>query len=131
MVRRYPFCVHLIQNIKGVILRWNLVLTLEWLIDIPPPPLLINFSIFFQSEHSFSTPLLLRTPLLLIIGESFQPEFETIYLCWLFLRSRKRIDPSVCVCFASSCKEANIAFCFVSYYKEANLFPITDLILQK
>ena len=94
LVRKYPFCVNLIQKFKRVILRRNLVPTLECLIDVSPlppsPP--INFSMFSPPEHSFSTPF----PRLLIIGESFQPEFETIYCTYadFFLRSRKRSDPS-------------------------------------
>ena len=71
----------------------------------PPhtPPQLINFSIFFHPEHSFSIPSPLR---LLIIGECFQPEFETIYLCWRYTYTSQKEWP-VCrvFCFASSCEE--------------------------
>ena len=91
LVWKYAFCVNLIQKFKRVILRRSLGPSLECLIDNRRPPPLINFSIFFYSEHSFFTPLTPthpppyppppRTPLrLLIIGESFHPKFETIYL---------------------------------------------------
>ena len=50
-----PFCVNLIQKFKRVILKRNLLPTLECLIDVPPP--LINFFIFFHPEHSFFIPL--------------------------------------------------------------------------
>ena len=78
LVRKYPFCVNLIQKFKRILLRLNLIPTLECPIDVP---LLIDFSGFFHPEHSFSTHSSLPPPPhLLIIGESFQPMFETIYL---------------------------------------------------
>ena len=36
LVQKYSFCVNLIQKFKRVILRLNLVPTLECLIDVPP-----------------------------------------------------------------------------------------------
>ena len=78
LVRKYPFCVNLIQKFKRVILRRNLVPTLECLIDVTPPPsLLVNFSIFFPPRTFFFHPSL---PCSFIIGESCQPDFETIHL---------------------------------------------------
>ena len=61
LVGKYPFCVHLIQKFKRVILRRNLVPSLECLIDLqmpppPPPPCQLIFRFFFHPEHSFSTP---------------------------------------------------------------------------
>ena len=82
LVPKYSFCVNLIQKFKRVILRQNLLPTLECLIDGSHPlPPLISFSICFHLEHSFSTPPFFLPHCLLIIGESFQPEFETIFLC--------------------------------------------------
>ena len=46
LVWKYLFCVNLIQNFKRVILRRNLVPTLQCLLDNPP---LINFLIFFHT----------------------------------------------------------------------------------
>ena len=81
LFRKHPFCVNLIPNFKRVILRRNLVPTLEYLIDVPPTPLppsppLINISIFVCPEHSFYIPSP-PSPHLFIIGDSFQAEFET------------------------------------------------------
>ena len=124
LVRKYPFCVNLIQKFKRVILRRNLVPTLKCLIDVSPPaPPLVKFSIFFKPNILFPPP----SPRLLIIGESFQPDI----LMLTFLRSRRRSDPSVLCFFASSFKEVNSVCCFLSQYKEANLLPIIDLISQK
>ena len=111
----------MIQKFKRVNLRPNLVPTLECLIDvIPRHPALNIFLIFFHPKHSFYTPSL--TPRWLIIGESFQLEFETIYLWWLFWDLAKGMTRLKCF-FVSSCKEANTVFRFVSLYKEANLWP--------
>ena len=69
LVRKYPFCVNLIQKFKRVILKQNLVLLLSALICR-----------FFSPRTFFFHPLS-PTQRLLIIGECFQPQFETIYLC--------------------------------------------------
>ena len=72
---------------ENSILRGNLVLNLE-----------INFLIFFSLRTFFFYHLTipsLFSPLpliLLIIGETFQPEFETIYLCWLFCDVAKGVN---------------------------------------
>ena len=42
LVRKYPFCVNLIQKVKRVILRQNLAPVPECLIDVPQPPNLAN-----------------------------------------------------------------------------------------
>ena len=100
LVQKYPFCVNLTQKFKRDILRGNLVPTLECLIDVQTPPIsklptpllpLIHLLIFSHLEHFFSVTH--PSPNLVIIAESFQPEFETIYLCCL-LPSRKRSDQS-------------------------------------
>ena len=48
LVRKYLFCVNLIQKFKRDILRWNLVPNLDCLIDVPP---LINSSIFLEEAN--------------------------------------------------------------------------------
>ena len=75
LFRKYPFCVNLIQKFKRVFLRRNLLPTPDCLIDALPLRQLF-FRFFLHPEYSFSTP----SPRLLIIGERFQSEFETIYL---------------------------------------------------
>ena len=73
---------------------------------LPPANEYFDFCpIFVRPEHSFYVPSP-PSPHLFIIGDSFQPEFETEW--------------PVCS-----------VFCFVSYYKEANFLLIIDFTLQK
>ena len=89
--------------------------THSWVPNRCPPPHphpLINFSIFFPQnipEHSFSTP----SPCLLIIGEVFQPEFETIYLCILFCNLAKGVTSLQCVSFCKfeQRRKHSVLFC--------------------
>ena len=83
------------------------------LIVIPPPTQLTNFLIFFHSEHSFSTPLLC----LLIIGESFQPDFERIYLCWLFCDLAKGVTRLYCVLFCKFVRQL-----LTSFHRSSQMF---------
>ena len=110
LIRKYSFCVNLIQKFKRVILRWNLVRR------SPPSSLLINFSIFLHPEHSFSSPSPPSTALINYCGK-FSTRVWNDILMLTFLQSRKRSGPSV-VWFVL---QVNAKFFFVSYYKEANL----------
>ena len=106
------FCVNFIQKFKRVILRRNLVPTLEYLIDVSP---LINFLFFSHPEHSFSTPSHpLLPPFLLIIGKRFKSELERIYLCRLFCDLAKGVTGLQCVLF---CKFGQRSQQNVLFYK--------------
>ena len=117
LVRKYRFCVNLIQKLKRVILRRNLVPTLRCLIDA--------FSIFFHSGF-FSTPV---PPAYELLGKGFNSSLKGYTYADLLAISQKVWPVFSVFCFASFCKEANRFF--LIKYKEANLLPIIDLISQK
>ena len=84
--------LNLIQKIKRIILRRNLVPTLGCLIGVPK---LIDFSTFFYqnivfplpslSHHPFPpSPPLTLNPVINYWGKISTRDFKTIYLCWLF-----------------------------------------------
>ena len=106
LVPKLSFCVNLIQKFQRVILRRNLVPTLEFLIDARTPSPANYYFDFFPPRAFFFHPL---TPCLLIIGESFQPKFETMLAFWW---SRKRSDLSV-VCFVLQVCAKKSTQCFV------------------
>ena len=98
---------HIYKNIYFSILKINHN-TYSWLPN-RRPTLLINFSNFSAQD------ILIPTPRLLIIGESFKPKqtFSKQYTYAAFFEISINERP-VCItfCFASSCKEAS-TFCFV------------------
>ena len=55
--RKYPFCVNVIQKFSR--LSRNLVPTLQYLVDVPPSPL-IKFSVFSIQDIFIPTPTLIN-----------------------------------------------------------------------
>ena len=95
LIRKYPFRVNLIQKFKTIIIRQNLLPTLECLIDLPP---LINLSIF--------------SLVLINYWEKFSTRVWNDILILSFSQSRKRSDPSG-TCFALQVRAKKPTQCFV------------------
>ena len=95
--------VHIVSGLyQGCLAIWNKKSiniksnkdTLWCLTDTPPPPLLINFSIFFQSGHSYSNPPAIK------FLEKFHPTqafkiYNHFVLMKIILKCRGSFQPSI------------------------------------
>ena len=91
-----------------LILRGNLIPTLECLIDVPPPQ--INFSIPPRSLFPPPSP-----PSLINYWGKFSTRvWNDILMVTFFARSQKEWPVCSLFCFATSCKDVNTIFRFFS-----------------
>ena len=86
----------------------------------PPPSCLLIFRFFSIQNILFPHPLPSR---LLIIGESFQHEFETTYLCWIFCDHAKGVTVLFCKFMRRS--QHSVLFCKLAQRSQliANCWP--------
>ena len=105
LIRKYRFCVNLIQKLKRVILRRNLVPTLGCLIDALSSP--ANQFFYFFPLRFFSTPV---PPAYELLGKGFNPSLKGYTYADLLAISQKVWPVFSVFCFASFCKEANRFF---------------------